>query len=105
MEKKFLIEMEGWLNVNWTHEFTATSISNAQIYAREMCLKCPVGVRITLWMEDNQGWEDWGTWERRVARRVDEFAKQEATVTETAKLAVEEALKGNGANHATSDTG
>lgn len=92
MEKKFQIEMAGWLGLDWSHSFKSTSINLAQDYARQVCLKCPVGVVITLWMEDKEGWENWGTWERRVARRVDEFAKKEATVEEKLKLAVETAI-------------
>ena len=86
-ERKFALVMDGWLDLSWQHDFKSDSINKAQQFARETCLKIPVGCSIDLFMyNDRDECEHWGRWERRISKRVDAFAKKEPTVVEQAPL-------------------
>lgn len=98
--RKFHLMLSGFLGLDWQHDFEMSSVSAAQQFARETCMKLPVGCSVTLYMPYGKDqMHCWGEWERQNAPVIDDFAKQEKTIQERTKIISEiETAIGNGAN-------
>ena len=91
---KFQLLLEGLCGVTWSHEFERPLVSEAQTFAKQVCIEAPVGCTVALYEFTETKTIQWGEYERapNVRTANDEFGKPETVTHEKLLISVEEAL-------------